>query len=304
MHTRPHQLSKHGEGSGARPVNLQANYFRLLHKPSWQISKYHVTFEPEVLQSGLRKALVRQHKEMLGGYLFDGSQLFLIRSLEQTNLELKSTALRDNVEYKLMIQYTTSVESTQIEYMQILNLILRFAMNGLQLKLVNRNFFDPQAKVDFPQFHIQLWPGYNTSIRQHESGILLNAEITNKVMRTDTVYDVLKQTLKSGQNLKIEFPSKVLGLTVLTDYNNETYRIDDVDFDKSPRSTFKKKDEEISFLEYYKSVSIKKCSGLQRRICEPRDFRASILSSLVNLRYHGGSVELCVSFNVEASLSF
>ena len=38
-------------------------------------------------------------------------------------------------------------------------------------------------------------------------------------------------------------------------YNNKTYRVDDIDWDQNPKSTFKKADgSEISFLEYYRKV--------------------------------------------------
>lgn len=39
-------------------------------------------------------------------------------------------------------------------------------------------------------------------------------------------------------------------------YNNKTYRIDDIDFDKNPLTKFKTRDgSEISFVDYYKKVS-------------------------------------------------
>jgi len=39
----------------------------------------------------------------------------------------------------------------------------------------------------------------------------------------------------------------------MTRYNNRTYRIDDIAFNQSPRSTFKLADgSEVSFVEYYK----------------------------------------------------
>jgi len=43
-------------------------------------------------------------------------------------------------------------------------------------------------------------------------------------------------------------------MIVLTDYNNKTYKIDDVDFESSPMTKFSTKDGEISFTEYYKKV--------------------------------------------------
>lgn len=44
-------------------------------------------------------------------------------------------------------------------------------------------------------------------------------------------------------------------MIVLTDYNNKTYRVDDIDFNSTPKSTFATRDGEISYCEYYKKVS-------------------------------------------------
>jgi len=43
-------------------------------------------------------------------------------------------------------------------------------------------------------------------------------------------------------------------MIVLTDYNNKTYRIDDVDFESSPMTKFSIRDGEFSVIEYYKKV--------------------------------------------------
>jgi len=77
---------------------------------------------------------------------------------------------------------------------------------------------------------MELWPGYETSIRQHEKDILLSTEITHKVMRTETVYDILRRCSQNPARHQDEFRVNVLDLIVLTDYNNKTYRINDVDF--------------------------------------------------------------------------
>lgn len=44
-------------------------------------------------------------------------------------------------------------------------------------------------------------------------------------------------------------------MTVLTEYNNETYRIDDVDFNINPMTTFKKRDQDVTIRDYYAEVS-------------------------------------------------
>lgn len=80
---------------------------------------------------------------------------------------------------------------------------------------------------------------------------MICSEVAHKVMRVDTIYDNMQRILREERDFKSNFLTAVLGQTVLTAFNNRTYRIDDVDFTKSPKSTFDKKDGPISFIEYY-----------------------------------------------------
>lgn len=91
-------------------------------------------------------------------------------------------------------------------------------------------------------------------MRQHESKMLLCAEITHKVMRADTVYELFRDCYQqSKENSKKAFQLGIIGQIVLTDYNNRTYRIDDVDWETTPDSTFQKKDgSHISYRQYFK----------------------------------------------------
>lgn len=101
-----------------------------------------------------------------------------------------------------------------------------------------------------------LWPGYMISIRQYEQDIMLCVEITHKVMRTDTVLDMINYMMRQprpDQNSQLK--SAVQGLLVLTDYNNRTYLITDVDFDVTPQSLFSLRTGRVlSYSQYYKEV--------------------------------------------------
>lgn len=39
----------------------------------------------------------------------------------------------------------------------------------------------------------------------------------------------------------------------MTSYNKRTYKVDEIDFNMSPRNTFSVKDVETSYIEYYKT---------------------------------------------------
>lgn len=74
-------------------------------------------------------------------------------------------------------------------------------------------------------------------------------------MRTDTVYSIMTEIhAKDRNNFQNNFKQQILGKMVLTDYNNQTYRIDDIDFNINPETTFKKGDQDISIRDYYAEV--------------------------------------------------
>lgn len=58
-------------------------------------------------------------------------------------------------------------------------------------------------QISVPQFRLELWPGYVTSIRQYENNILMCAEITHKIMRQETLLDMLRDCYRSGHDYKV-----------------------------------------------------------------------------------------------------
>ncbi|XP_037029496.1 protein aubergine-like [Bradysia coprophila] len=252
IQTKPQNIQSK-KGTSGQPVALLTNHFRLLKQPNWQLYQYRVDFSPQIELRGLRNRLIYEQKPTLGGYLFDGTMLFLSVKLPNEVTEFMSKN-REGEPIQTTVKYINPIDMTAAVSVQILNLILRRSMEALKLQLVGRNFFDAVAKVDIPQHQLQLWPGYLTSIRQHENDIMLCAEVTNKVMRTETLYDILQNCVQNERsNFQIAYETAVLGMTVLTAYNNKTYRIDGIDFKMSPKETFDTRDGgKISFVQYYK----------------------------------------------------
>lgn len=73
-----------------------------------------------------------------------------------------------------------------------------------------------------------------------------------KFVRDQTAYEILKECSKST-NFHDDARRTLAGSIVMTVYNNKTYKIDDVCFDKSPMFKFPKHDgSEISIQDYYK----------------------------------------------------
>lgn len=288
--TRPtHVVSK--LGLSGEKVKLQANYFCLETRADWVVYQYRVDFNVEEDRTVVKKAWLREHKEKLGNkYLFDGSVMFTSNRITQDNQPLNFVSMRqsDNMPVQITVRLVGELKRSHHMYLQIFNILVRRCLDALKLQLVGRNYFDPHAKVELRDYNIELWPGYVTSIRQFENNILMCAEITHKVMRTDTVFDFLNECTRQygGTDWRNAFVQGILGQVVLTDYNNKTYRVDDVDFDKSPSTTFEGKNKEsTSFVNYYK----------ERYNIRIRDLRQPLLVSRPTARdIRGGRDQHCL----------
>merc|ERR1712200_204416 len=98
-----------------------------------------------------------------------------------------------------------------------------------------------------------------------DGGLMLVCDTSHKVLRNETAYTIMKDVEKkagsSSSAMKSSLEKALIGSIVMTEYNRcTTYSVDEVDFSKSPRSTFTTISGEVSFIEYYKkaySITIK-----------------------------------------------
>lgn len=147
--TRPeHIKSKTGE-SGTQ-VQLLANYFPLKPIKDFCFRQYRVDFRPEVELLGLRKFLIANASKQIKGYVYDGANiLYLTRRLpeKETIFHVKS---KDDTAYQVSLRDTNNeIRNTDATAMMVLNTILRRAMDGLKLKLIQRNLYDSDAAVKY-----------------------------------------------------------------------------------------------------------------------------------------------------------
>lgn len=67
-------------GKSGQPLRLKSNHFLLTSERKWTLCKHHVDFEPAEERTGIKKGLMRNHRNLFLGYLFDGSTLYTIRA--------------------------------------------------------------------------------------------------------------------------------------------------------------------------------------------------------------------------------
>ncbi|XP_042332400.1 piwi-like protein 2 [Sceloporus undulatus] len=239
------------QGTKGITVPLALNVIKI-HCQNDAVYQYHVTFSPNVECKNMRFGMMKEHKSVTGDVTaFDGSILYLPVKLPQVKLD-KCQRRTDGVEVTVRSDDKILEPSSDL-CIPFYNVVLRRVMRILDMKLVGRNFFDPTSATILQQYRLQIWPGYSTGIRRTDGGLFLLADVVHKVIRNDSVLDLMHAIYQQSQeNFQDECTKQLIGNIIITRYNNNTYRIDDIDWNKTPKDSFTMSDgKEITFLEYY-----------------------------------------------------
>lgn len=237
------------KGTCGQTLPLCSNHFPIVRMEGRNMCVYHVDISPDEDRTPMRKKLLAQHRNTLGGYIFDGMKLCTSFKLPSDVTELVSRREDDTV-FQLRLKFIKEISFMDSEYMQVMNILMRRCMENLNMQLIGRNYYNSSAEIVDEKHKIVIWPGFASTIRQHEVKLMLNVDVSHKFLRKDTAYQVM---LRRVPNPKEAALANLLGAVVVTKYNNKTYKIDDIAWDVNPRSRFPYKGREITYMEYYES---------------------------------------------------
>ncbi|KAK0087279.1 hypothetical protein PV325_001377 [Microctonus aethiopoides] len=237
-------------GKSGDSINIMSNYINVKISPEKGIFRYEVKFSPETDSPRIRNALLNQHSNILGkAKNFDGVLLYLPIKLPEDPTILKSLR-QDGTEITIKIIYQTQQKPSNS--VQFFNILLNKILRLLEMVRINRNYYNPRCAHRVEQHRMELWPGYITAIEEMEDGLKLNIDASHRLMRTDTLRDFIKDIhTKNARNFRDVVLKELMGMTVLTRYNNQTYRVDGIEWDKNPTFQFDYKGKMTSIADYF-----------------------------------------------------
>ncbi|KAL0979232.1 hypothetical protein UPYG_G00182460 [Umbra pygmaea] len=239
-------------GTKGTPLSIGSNHI-IINCKNKAVYQYHVTFTPNVESMGMRFGMMKDHRTTTGDVVaFDGSILYLPVKMEEV-VHLKSVRKTDNQEIAIKVQMTKILPPNSDLCIPFYNVVLRKVMKILGLKLVGRNHYDPKSAVILGKHRLQVWPGYSTCIKHTDGGLYLQVDVSHKVLRNDSVLDCMNVIYEqSRESFQDECTKELIGSIVITRYNNRTYRIDDIEWGKSPKDSFTMVDgSTTTFIDYY-----------------------------------------------------
>jgi aubergine-like protein len=169
-------------------------------------------------------------------------------------MKLNLSAEYDGVKYRMDFIGEGPFTNTNVDMKEMFTARLFKILQGrMDLKLFGRNYFNPEKAKD--QSGLRIWPGYKINFKRFNSKFYLNIDTVSKVLRKDTVLDIINGVRnQQTTNWESKVRDELIGESIITHYNRQIYRIDDITFEKTPGSTFSlgTKGDEKTYETYYR----------------------------------------------------
>ena len=254
-----------------RKVPLLTNFFAMKLKTANYIYVYDVKFSENIPLNNtpLRKSIIRclhvELEKLFSCYLFTGSVLYTPTDKGTTpvttayeNGELKGNVVFNRV-HEISVQDILNPQGQPAKAQTVnsfLNIMVKCLLSACNMCPVGRTgkYLLPTAAKQLPDYKIEVWPGYHTSVGIYESGLLLEVDYASRILRNETVYDFMKMKMQSmGSDYRDGVKEIVVGNSVLARYGNKrTYVINDVDYTHSPATCeFEGPQGKMSIAEYF-----------------------------------------------------
>ncbi|EFO84985.1 hypothetical protein CRE_03804 [Caenorhabditis remanei] len=246
-------------GSSGRPQRCFANFIPIeMEKADYSIYQFHVEFHPQVDSKHMRETMLLHENvtEEIGRFhVFDGMILYLTEEWQQNQeIEVPHPLTGDLI--RVIFKQTNRFLLDNAQTINIFNTIIRRCFDELKLTQLGRHYFNSKDARNVREYNMSILPGFETAIRMYENQLMLCVENRFKMVRRDSMYDLLKKEMQACQGNRQRVQEKMNemfgGSTIITLYNNKLHRFTRLDWSISPLSEFEKDGQPITLKRYFK----------------------------------------------------
>ena len=247
---------------------VYANLYQIKILKVLNIYQYPFTVVPEIApgDTRIRNYLFKncsQIKQIYGECLISGDSLFGIKKVDEPKIVKSFVSIKGKKEdYTLTFQKVATERTIRQEDIQrdpltkqFIELLIKDILYSNPKLEFYKGFFvinTDKKTIETDKISINFYPGFTTSFMETDSGNYLNVTLKNKIIQSDTVLDYLssyKYENKSNQNFIKE---QLIGRGFKVSYAKRNYHIDDILFDRSPKTqTFISNGKTLKLSDYY-----------------------------------------------------
>ena len=202
----------------SQKIVLRTNYFKF--RCSVPILKYKVNTEPTIptTQVGLLYKVLSKLRDklngLLGAYQPSNFMIYSPTQIDETSFE----QTYENTNYKVTLSPSgiLDLDGNEKEALVFMGRFFKVLQSQLRLKQIGRKFFNDKSPEEFKQWKLTVWPGFQTSLNQHQNKVLMNIDACFKVVRETTVYEHIENLMSrfSGNQEKVN--EEFAGMVVMT----------------------------------------------------------------------------------------
>ncbi len=89
------------------------------------------------------------------------------------------------------------------------------------LKLLGQNYYSFDKRIDLDQYKLTLFPGFMTNVNVYEGQLMINVDLSTKVINKQTVYSILMEKFNhfnGSKQAQDESLKELIGQIVLTPF--------------------------------------------------------------------------------------
>ena len=254
---------------------IYVNLFKIKINKPLKLFQYPYSVSPEIDAADLRirnklfkyagigtKKDRKRLKDFYGECFISGDSLYGMNEVKESKTFNCKLYLDGETEYTITIQPKANqrtINQNDLEKDPLTKQFIEILIQDILRANPNLDFYrglfvlKNQKKVIDSKNNgsVNFYPGYTTSFMETESGNYLNVTLKNKILSTDTVLEFMEYYDYTNNQAQVK--KKLIGRSFKVSYAKKNYIIDDISFDRDPKShNFMHDGKTKTLEEYYK----------------------------------------------------
>uniref|UniRef100_A0A8R1DKX7 Piwi domain-containing protein n=1 Tax=Caenorhabditis japonica TaxID=281687 RepID=A0A8R1DKX7_CAEJA len=247
-------------GSSGRAQRCFANFIPIeMDTPDYAIFQYHIEFQPNVDHKHSRERMLLHENvvsEVGEFHVFDGMIMYITKEWEANQI-IEVPHPTTGVPIAVVFKFTNRFLLDNVQTINIFNTIIRRCFDEMNLTQLGRHYYNSRGGRSVREYNMSILPGFETAIRMYEDKLMLCVENRFKMVRKDSMFQLIANEMKVCQHNRLRVQEKMNemygGSTIITLYNNKLHRFTRLDWNISPMTEFEKDGRPITLKDYFKT---------------------------------------------------
>ena len=248
---------------------VYANLYQITLSKELTIYQYPYTVSREInagdarIRSLLFKASNKDLKKIYGECLISGDSLYALKKVAEVKEVICYLYFKGQKDKYILtfdkVANERKIKKEEVQKDQLTKQFMELLIKDILYSNPKLEFYKGffvlttnKKLIETDRFSISFYPGFTTSFIETDRGNFLNVTLKNKIIQADTILDYLKNFKYENKENYSYIKEQLIGRGFKVSYAKRNYYIDDILFDRDPKTqTFSYNGKNYTLLDYY-----------------------------------------------------